>query len=64
MSDFFSKLSTPYYVAGAAILSISVGLVWLGVFRKVRITEQIFPGGTFFWIDFRGHIKDIQKPYI
>ena len=48
---------------GALLIAI-LGLAWwLGFFYKMEITESIFPGGTFVYLDWRGSIRDLKDPF-
>ncbi len=45
------------------ILAVGILLLlflwWLGVFRTMHISENVFPGGTMVYIDWKGPIKEI-----
>jgi len=36
---------------------------WMGVFKKIQITETTFYGGTFIYKDYQGHIKNVRKAF-
>ena len=37
---------------------------WLGVFYKIEISEDQFPGGTYVYMDWKDDIKNINTPWI
>jgi hypothetical protein len=43
-------------IAAASVLAFAV---WIGVFRKIDISEKRFEGGTLFYFDYVGHIRNI-----
>ena len=36
---------------------------WFGVFTNIKISEQKFDGGVFFYLDYQGHIKNIGTQF-
>jgi len=48
----------------AAVLAALLALAWwLGFFLKMEISESIFPGGTFVYLDWRGPIRNLKDPF-
>ena len=48
-------------IGGAAGFSLlTVGFAtWLGIFRSVPISRKLFPGGQFYYINYKGHVKNL-----
>ena len=52
-----------------AVLGVlTVGLLgyvwWLGFFSTMEINEDVFPGGTFVYVDWKGEVKNIKEPFM
>ena len=65
-SDFPSFLH-PMFVAMVLSLSAVSGVLafafWFGIFRSIDIVEKKFDGGTLFYFDYRGHIKNVGSRF-
>ena len=51
-----------YLVIGGIAIGAPLSLYWVGD-KKVHITEKEFPGCTFVYRDFQGHVKHVKKPF-
>jgi hypothetical protein len=47
-----------YIVLGIAIFFIAFA-VYMGLFSKLTISEEPFPGGYFVYYDYQGHINSV-----
>ena len=63
LQEFVEKTGVWPLVAGGAALAVSGFALWVGAFKKVEIKERSFPGGTFIYKNWQGHIKNITNPF-
>lgn len=50
-------------LGGIAASSAVAFAVWMGVFRSIDIVEKRFEGGTLFYTDYLGHIRNIGSRF-
>ena len=48
---------------GIAVPSALAFAVWIGVFKSIQICEKRFEGGTLFYLDYLGHIKNVGSKF-
>jgi hypothetical protein len=49
----------PYIVLGVAVTLILFA-VYMGLFNKLTVSEQKFPGGYYVYYDYQGHINSVR----
>ena len=50
-------------ILAVILVGILVFAWWLGIFSKMEISEEIFQGGTFLYIDWKDEIRNINAPF-
>ena len=50
-------------VIGGLVAVLGVLAVWLGFFKTMEIQENVFPGGTFVYVNWRGALKNLKDPF-